>query len=591
MTTKRAWVALCALTLAGASLTQTASTSAAPAPSTAGGQRDYVVLLDAGASVDTAVRGLKAQGARVTRVNRAIGLVSVTSGDTAFRTDGAAVPGVSGVAANRSIGSVPVRKPVAVEREHVRAARAEVARHPARPARATGKSHGHGHQASTDPLDTYLWGMRMIGADTAHARHQLGSKRVRVGIIDTGVQGDHPDLAPNFDRRLSRNFVTDIPAIDGPCEHPSCVDPVGEDDGGHGTHVAGTVAAALNHFGVSGVAPQADLVEVRAGQDSGYFFLGPVVDALTYSADAGIDVVNMSFYVDPWLYNCVGGAPEDSAAEAQDQDVIIEAMTRAMDYAHDGDVTMVAALGNSHEDISNPRPDFSSPDYGSDAHARTIDNATCFDLPVEGPHVIGVSAVGPSATKADYSNWATDLGSGELEVSAPGGWYRDGFGTDTYRTIENLVLSSVPLISVQETGEVDANGDITPLGEATGVMKQCTAHPTPHAARCGYYAYYQGTSMASPHAAGVAALAVSAHGRWQRGHGGRHGRPGFGMDPDAVRRLLMSTATDQPCPAGGVVDYLDEGRSAEYTATCVGSTDANSLYGDGIVNALAVGRR
>ena len=45
-------------------------------------------------------------------------------------------------------------------------------------------------------------------------------------------------------------------------------------------------------------------MNVRAGQDSGYFFLGPTVDALTYAADAGIDVVNMSFYVDPWLYNC-----------------------------------------------------------------------------------------------------------------------------------------------------------------------------------------------------------------------------------------------------------------------------------------------
>src|SRR5205085_12358901 len=140
----------------------------------------------------------------------------------------------------------------------------------------------------------------------------LGSKKVRVGVMDAGVDGRHPDLAANFDWDLSRNFVTDIPDLDGDCEDPSCVDPVGEDDDGHGTHVAGTMAAAMNGFGVSGVAPGVDLVEVRAGQDSGYFFLQPTVDALTYSADAGLDVVNMSFYVDPWLYNCLGGAPEDS---------------------------------------------------------------------------------------------------------------------------------------------------------------------------------------------------------------------------------------------------------------------------------------
>jgi subtilisin family serine protease len=65
------------------------------------------------------------------------------------------------------------------------------------------------------------------------------------------------------------------------------------------THVAGTIAAAANGFGISGVAPNVMPANIRAGQDSGYFFLQPVVDALTYAGVAGIDVVNMSFYVDP----------------------------------------------------------------------------------------------------------------------------------------------------------------------------------------------------------------------------------------------------------------------------------------------------
>ena len=50
----------------------------------------------------------------------------------------------------------------------------------------------------------------------------------------------------------------------------------------------------------------------------------------------------------------------------------------------------------------------SSPDYGSDPYPRPIDNATCLDLPTEGPHVIGVSSVGPSKTKADYSNYGVE---------------------------------------------------------------------------------------------------------------------------------------------------------------------------------------
>ena len=305
--------------------------------------------------------------------------------------------------------------------------------------------------------------MRMVKADQAH-QITTGSKKVRVGVMDTGVQADHPDIHPNFDYKLSRNFVTDIPSFDGPCEHASCVDPIGEDDGGHGTHVAGTIAASLNGFGVSGVAPSVDIVEVRAGQDSGFFFAGPTLDALTYSGDAGLDVVNMSFYVDPWLYNCVGGAPEDTPAQANDQDVIIASMTRALDYAHSKGVTMFAAAGNGHTDMANPGIDLTSPDFGEPIHPRTINNDSCYDLPTEGPHVLGVTALGPSTTKADYSNWSTEPQSGEVEVSAPGGWFRDGFGTPSFRTPENEVLSTVPLVTVQETGEVDADGNLTPLG-------------------------------------------------------------------------------------------------------------------------------
>ena len=81
------------------------------------------------------------------------------------------------------------------------------------------------------------------------------------------------------------------------------------DDGGHGTHVAGIIAAARNRLGVSGVAPDATIVNIRAGQDSGWFFVYETVAALTYAGDIGLDVVNMSFFTDPWLYNC--DSPDD----------------------------------------------------------------------------------------------------------------------------------------------------------------------------------------------------------------------------------------------------------------------------------------
>jgi len=565
-----------AAVLLTATVTGTTWSSSASPVRSAGTQAatSYVVLAEAGTSVTALADRIAATGAEVTSVNTGIGMVAVSSSDRGFRARAAAISGVDGVAADRSIGYAPTRRPQTVERENLAAAKAGKA------PRATKPAAKQPAATKTDPLDSLLWGMQMINADEAHAI-TLGSKQVRVGIMDTGVQGDHPDLHPNFDYARSRNFVTDIPEIDGPCESPDCVDPVGEDDNGHGTHVAGTIGAAMNGLGVSGVAPRVDIVEVRAGQDSGYFFLQPTVDALTYSADAGLDVVNMSFYVDPWLYNCAGGAPEDSPEQAADQDVIIEAMNRALEYAHSKNVTLVAASGNNHEDLANPRHDFSSPDYGTDPYERTIDNDTCVDLPVEGPNVIGVDALGPSQRKSDFSNYTTDLTSGEVEVSAPGGWFRDGFGTPTYRTNENLILSSVPLVALQDTGEVDENGDVTPDGEATGVKKVCQADPEPGTTACGYYAFFQGTSMASPHAAGVAALAVSAHGRKLA--------PGnFGLEPDSVRALLLGTATDHACPDGGVQSYTEVGRSAEFTATCVGTPAFNGFYGAGIVNALGV---
>ena len=76
------------------------------------------------------------------------------------------------------------------------------------------------------------------------------------------------------------------------------------DENSHGTHVASTIASPINELGMAGVAPDVTLVNIRAGQDSGFFFLQPSVDALTYAGDVGIDVVNMSYFIDPWLYNC-----------------------------------------------------------------------------------------------------------------------------------------------------------------------------------------------------------------------------------------------------------------------------------------------
>ena len=104
-------------------------------------------------------------------------------------------------------------------------------------------------------------------------------------------------------------------------------------------------------------------------------------------------------------------------------------MLAATEYAHDHGVTLVAAAGNGHTNYALPtRLDATSPDYPPGTEAERVVTANCLDLPSEAPDVISVSSVGPSGTKSDFSNY----GLGSVEVSAPGGWFRDGVGTPTF---------------------------------------------------------------------------------------------------------------------------------------------------------------
>ncbi|VXC12481.1 Subtilase family protein [Arthrobacter sp. 9AX] len=539
----------------------TVVTSAAAASTAAGGK--FVVSFSG--TPEAATAAIEAAGGTVEDVISQIGVALVTAADGEFMDEVRSGSGIRGAARNHSVGVSRQGMP-----HHYAGERLDATdRAQARSAGVAGNPSTSSPGPHAEPLSGLQWDMEMIGATPDGAWDEATGKGVDVGIMDTGIDASHPDIAPNFDAERSRNFTTDIPDIDGPCEYTDCKDPADVDNDGHGTHVAGIVAAADNDFGIGGVAPEATLVNVRAGQDSGYFFLYETVKALVYAGDIDLDVVNMSFYTDPWLYNCtsrdeyVSGTVSD--AQLTEQRLISELVLGAVKYASDRGVTLVAAAGNEHTDLAAPtRSDATSPDYPPNtAQPRVVKN-TCLDLPSEAPEVISVSSVGPSGTKADYSNY----GFGEVEVAAPGGWFKDYFGTPQFQTPGNLILSSYPLQAAIEQGLADAAGN--PVDGFS--IKHCDD------GKCGFYTYLQGTSMASPHAVGVAALIIQERGK-------STGDGGYALDPEAVARVMLGTADDRACPVGGVEDYTDEGRTTDWNATCEGTAENNGLYGEGIVDA------
>jgi len=355
-----------------------------------------------------------------------------------------------------------------------------------------------------DPLSGLQWDMVQIHVPEAYAIN-AGSPSVVVGDLDTGLDWSHPDLAANVD------FAKSVSCEGGvPNQNPAAW----MDHFGHGTHTAGTIAADDNGIGIVGVAPDVKIAGIKTSNDDGFFFPEAVVCAFMWAADHGIDVTNNSYFADPWLFNCLND-PEQRA--------IWKAEQRAIRYAMQKGVAVVAAQGNENLDLSKQNIDEISPDFPpGQAERREVTNA-CKIVPVEVPGVIGVTANGNLLQKAYYSSY----GVGVADVTAPGGDRRFQL---TPAAPNGFVLSTVP----------------------------------------GGYAYSQGTSMASPHVAGVAALAISAHGK---------------MSPGALEALIQRTADEQACPP----NPFNPGPPFAFEATCKGGAGSNGFYGHGQVNALSAG--
>jgi subtilisin family serine protease len=263
-----------------------------------------------------------------------------------------------------------------------------------------------GKPAPAQPAQQLPWGVDKIDAELSN-HTGLG---VTVCVVDTGIDKDHPDLQANIVG--GKNFVAKGLTVD-----PAKWD----DDNGHGTHVAGTVAAVDNTVGVVGVAPSASLLAAKVLNRQGSGYLSDVMAGVDYCVQNGAKVVSMSL-----------GSNSD-----------VQALHDAVDAAYASGVLLVAAAGN---------------DYGGPV-----------SYPAAYDSVIAVSATDSNNNLASFSNVGP-----EVELAAPG----------------------VSILSTYKDGG---------------------------------YATLSGTSMATPHVSGVAALAVQANPL---------------MTNAEIRALLQSTADD-----------------------------------------------
>lgn len=399
---------------------------------------------------------------------------------------------------------------------------------------------------NSEPLAICQWDMAVIDAGDESFAEATGAG-VTVGVIDTGVDFNHPDIEPNLDVDLSCSFIfDDTPTADpteianGDCSNKAAV----QDLSGHGTHVASNIAAPVNGIGIAGIAPEATIVALKVCTEVGFCFGDSVAAALRYAGDVGLDVVNLSLFADPFLYYCKSDA---------EQRAMLKELESAAKYAQQRGVLIVSSAGNEVSDLQHPVVDDVSPDWPPDTAEERVVKNNCRVAPTELTGVLTVSAVGPVGYP-DYDLWIADyssVGMSRVDVTAPGGDYFRA--TDTRQDAVLGALSS--------TGDEDNSiWEIFDFLEENGGPG---FHGLTVLADGGYrYGFLNGTSMSSPHAAGVAALVIEKHPNWSQA---------------AVKSAVQRTTTELTCPPAQLEN--DPRR-------CFGNNGRTSFFGHGLVNAL-----
>jgi len=355
------------------------------------------------------------------------------------------------------------------------------------------------NSGDNDFLFDLQWGHAAIDAVESRNAGFTGAG-ARVAILDSGIDCEHPDF-PNLNVPLSRSFVDNPDPAQNEQDKEVCVRPGVFFN--HGSHVAGIAAAADNGVGVVGVAPDAEIVAVKVlSEFTGSGSFAGVAAGIVYAATIDADVINMSLGARfPQPEGRAKGRGSEDDPSARDLATLVNFLKRAVQFAHQSGVTIIASAGN-------------------DAVNRDRDRNGIV-LPADLPHVISVSALAPDLWAGDPSvdldtpASFTNFGQSAIDLSAPGGDF-DQLGTPAG----------------------DAFCSIGPFG-----VTPCALGDFVISASSQSWFFSAGTSMAAPHVTGVAALIIGAHGS---------------MHPSQVESGLRRTADDLGKP--GRDDFYGDGR-------------------------------